>query len=515
MNSHQWKYTFLLKVGRGYEVINMSREQYGTGTMREFTDKRNGNKKYLCIIHINGEKKTKLFPHNPKGKKDALDWLNHMNQLKSSVENNEQTKLLVMRDTIDNYIEEKKPQKSKNITLKDAIASYIEKYEYPKLKDKIIKRNTYERTLSTFGRIPKSLLSMDIISITKDDLQTALNKMQSAEYANEVNSNKKTAVSAREVNKTYALIKRVLKNELANNRITSNPIDTLERRPVAKTEVQIFSIDDIKRMIGAIYYIEHSPKYSSLRMNLRLLYTLLITTGCRIGEALALKFNDISLEPGNETISITKTLDSHWYSDTSEVGLRINTPKTDRSKIGGNDGTRSIPILSKRLIRLLKNAMPATADKDRFLFATKNKTPISYHNAYKRWQCICIETARKCPHCGTKRPNDWNCVTCGTHVTRRSLQCPKCKTKRPTEWTCPTCGTTVREIHKHPHTCRHTVCSTMIQLGYPITNVAKLLGHSPEIALRIYTHASENYLDEMREMTERLRNKNKAKIEIK
>ena len=55
----------------------------------------------------------------------------------------------------------------------------------------------------------------------------------------------------------------------------------------------------------------------------------------------------------------------------------------------------------------------------------------------------------------------------------------------------------------------------MIQLGYPITNVAKLLGHSPEIALRIYTHASENYLDEMREMTERLRNKNKAKIEIK
>ena len=54
----------------------------------------------------------------------------------------------------------------------------------------------------------------------------------------------------------------------------------------------------------------------------------------------------------------------------------------------------------------------------------------------------------------------------------------------------------------------------MIQLGYPITNVAKLLGHSPEIALRIYTHASENYLDEMREMTERLRNKKKVKLEV-
>ena len=129
MNSHQWKYTFLLKVGRGYEVINMSRERYGSGTMRKFTDKRNSNQKYQCIIYINGEKRTALFPHDPAGKKAATDWLNHMNQLKNSVENNEQTKLLVMRDTIDNYIEEKKPKNNEHITLKDAIASYIETYE--------------------------------------------------------------------------------------------------------------------------------------------------------------------------------------------------------------------------------------------------------------------------------------------------------------------------------------------------------------------------------------------------
>ena len=164
---------------------------------------------------------------------------------------------------------------------------------------------------------------------------------------------------------------------------------------------------------------------------------------------------------------------------------------------------------------MLKNAMPANdADKDKFIFSTANGTPISYHNFYKRWQSICIETARKCPHCGTKRPTNWTC-DCGTVVNRRGLVCPKCKQKRPHEWVCPKCGTTVREVRKNPHACRHTVCSTMIQLGYSITNTAKLLGHSPEIALRIYTHASENYLDEMREMTEKLRNKNKTKIEVK
>ena len=246
----------------------MSREQYGSGTMREFTDKRNGNKKYMCIIHINGEKKTKLFPHDSAGKRAALDWLNHMNQLKNGVENGEQKKLKVMRDAIDKYIEEEKPKKTEKITLNDAIAAYIETYDAPRLKDKIIKRNTFERTMSTYGRIPKSLLSMDITTITKDTLQTAFNEMQFAEYVNDKNGKKKSYVSAREVNKAHSLIKKVLLNELANHRIDSNPIDTLERRPVAKKEVEIYSIDEIKRMLGAIYFIEHSSTYSSLKLDL-------------------------------------------------------------------------------------------------------------------------------------------------------------------------------------------------------------------------------------------------------
>ena len=490
----------------------MSRERYGTGTLREFTDKRNGHKKLMCIIHINGEKRTKIFSHDPAGKRDALDWLNHMNQLKNSVENGEQKKLKVMRDAIDNYIEEKKPKKC--ITLNDAIAAYIETYDAPRLKDKIIKRNTFERTMSTYGRIPKSLLSMDITTITKDTLQTAFNEMQFAEYVNDKNGKKKSYVSAREVNKAHSLIKKVLLNELANHRIDSNPIDTLERRPVAKKEVEIYSIDEIKRMLGAIYFIEHSSTYSSLKLNLRLLFTLLITSGCRIGEALSLTYSKISLENGHMKIKIDQTLDSHWYKKSKKKEPRINTPKTDRTAKGGGDGKRTIPILSKCLIRLLKNAMPANdADKDKFIFSTANGTPVSYQNFYKRWQSICIETARKCPHCGTKRPISWKC-DCGTVINRRGLVCPKCKQKRPQEWTCPTCGTIVREIHKNPHTARHTVCSTLIQLGYPINNVARMLGHSPEVALRIYTHASENYLDEMWEMTEKLRNKKKVKLEV-
>lgn len=54
---------------------------------------------------------------------------------------------------------------------------------------------------------------------------------------------------------------------------------------------------------------------------------------------------------------------------------------------------------------MLKNIMPTNdADKDRLIFETSNQTPTSYHNFYKCWQSICIETARKCPHCGTERP---------------------------------------------------------------------------------------------------------------
>ena len=339
--------------------------------------------------------------------------------------------------------------------------------------------------------------------------------MLSAEYANEVNDKKQPVVSAREANKALSLIKAVMLNELDNERITTNPLRTLKRRPIATTPVEIYSIGEVARMLGSIYYIEHSPTYSSLHMNLRLLFTFMITTGCRIGELLCLTYSKISLEKGHESIRIDQTLDSHWYDDTKKEGLRINTPKTDRSKFGGKDGIRVIPITSKRLIRMLKNIMPANdADKNRFIFETSNHKPISYNNFYKRWQSICRETARKCPHCGTKRPTSWKC-DCGTVVNRRGLVCPKCKEKRPQEWTCPTCGTTVREIRKNPHACRHTVCSIMIELGFSINNVAAHLGNSPEIALRVYTHASANFQDDIRETAERLRNKNKVKIVIR
>lgn len=232
-----------------------------------------------------------------------------------------------MRDTIDNYIEEDKSQENEHRTLKDAISSYIANYYAPRAKEKEIKEATFKRVLSTFGRIPASLLSMDITEIKKDTVQINLNKMLSAEYANEVNDKKQPVVSAREANKALSLIKAVMLNELDNERIKSNPLRRLKRRPVENKEVEIYSFDEIKQILGAIYYIEHSPVYSSLRMNLRLLYTLMITTGCRIGEILGLTFSKISLEKGHESIRIDQTLDSHWYDDTKEKGLRIHSPK--------------------------------------------------------------------------------------------------------------------------------------------------------------------------------------------
>ena len=470
---------------------NMSKAEYGAGSVVEFTDTRNGNKRWKSVIHIDGRQRTQKFPFTPEGKRAAFAWLREMAEQKKGNNN----------------------QHQQYITLTTAISEYIKNYDLPRLQKGQIKCDSYFRTLSTFNRIPASLLSMNTVDITKDDIKSALNQMTDPNYAEVVAKKKQKIVSNREINKALQLIKRVLRNEVANHRLPYNPAEFIDCEPTPKQEIEIFSKEEIRQLLSAVHYIKWSPIYNSVTHDFQLLLLILLFSGCRIGEALPLQIEDFDLTPGQEEMRIERNLDSHRYDDTKRVGLRITTVKGDKTHVGGRDGKRQVPLLSKFLIRKIRKLK--AEGKTGYLFATKNGGPISYNNFYKMWQSICVETARECPKCHTLRPNDWQCK-CGNRVTRRGRKCQKCGATRPTEWICPHCGETVREIHKKIHTTRHTACSILIELGTPITTVSKILGHaSPDISLRIYSHASSTYMDDLRNLVNSIRTKNRTKIKAK
>ena len=66
------------------------------------------------------------------------------------------------------------------------------------------------------------------------------------------------------------------------------------------------------------------------------MFTILLGTGCRIGEALGLRWEDVDLE--KRIISVNHTLVYYKHADDETSALRVSTPKTEA-------GTRTIPML--------------------------------------------------------------------------------------------------------------------------------------------------------------------------
>jgi len=87
-------------------------------------------------------------------------------------------------------------------------------------------------------------------------------------------------------------------------------------------KIKFFTVDELSRFLAACVPVKHA-KYQHSRMH-QALFTLLARTGLRIGEALALTWDDIDLKNG--TLSVTKTLIYPLNTDP-----RVTTPKTRSS----------------------------------------------------------------------------------------------------------------------------------------------------------------------------------------
>ena len=167
------------------------------------------------------------------------------------------------------------------------------------------------------------------------------------------------------------------------------------------------------------------------------LVSLLSCTGMRIGEALALTWNDFITKQGTPGISINKTLVNGTH------GLSFGAPKTSTSV-----RYLLLPDTMAQKLRKWQSKQKQYADdlgdlfenSHNLIFANSHGNPMSYSNWSRRY---------------------WHKATAAAGLPKNIT----------------------------PHCLRHTLASLLIARGTPIQVVSRQLGHSgTDVTLRIYTH---------------------------
>jgi len=192
-----------------------------------------------------------------------------------------------------------------------------------------------------------------------------LNEITSNEitrWQNDLQKNKKLAVGT--IKKIRGLLYTMFEDAISEEIININPIKnvkTLKEKRTTKdvrAELNPFSIEEIEKILN------------KTKEQDRNLIAFLFFTGLRIGECIALKWEDINLQ--NKTINVRRQI----------VKGEIRVLKTDNSK-------RIIPIIDI-LIPFLENQFLLTGNKKSFIFLTK-KSNKHYHDGGKIREQIWIK----------------------------------------------------------------------------------------------------------------------------
>ena len=153
-----------------------------------------------------------------------------------------------------------------------------------------------------------------------DKLTTPIIQQQVNKWADKANKGEKGAYA------NYSFLnninRRILQYGVTMQVIQHNPArDVIIPRKQQNKEhkVKFFSNQELKQFLD---YLEDLDQSSYENFFDYVLYKILLASGCRIGEALALEWSDIDLKKG--TISISKTLNRYQETNTpkSKAGLR-------------------------------------------------------------------------------------------------------------------------------------------------------------------------------------------------
>lgn len=250
----------------------------GNGEGSLYKDSKTG--RYIYAYYYNGKRNKIKQKQNEK----VSDFKARVTEIKNSVNKN-------------TYIDKDE------ITLEEVISKHIE-YKH---NTGITADRTYLRNKDSLTHLKKccQFLNKPIQKITTLDIKEDLPKF--------------TKYSQNTIDKDFRLLKAGFKIAVQDRLLLYSPIETISK-PKSKKEtvpVEALTVDEEKKFIKYLNSTEHEYNDAIL---------LMLYTGIRVGECLALTYNNINLK--DRTLTIERTL----TKDINDKFILGNKPKTQKGK---------------------------------------------------------------------------------------------------------------------------------------------------------------------------------------
>ncbi len=317
---------------------------YGQGTIGY---EKIGKYEYYTLQYYdnNGKKQKKRFPYTREGERNAKKYQKEVQKKKS------EGTMVTSTQTVATWTSE-----------------LINTYKIGSLK-----KSSLERILQSFNIIEVSpIANVPLDKLNGAVVQNFYNML--AEAWTDKNGKEHKPLSSSSVSKVHKLLVSAYKKAVQLRMISLNPMDTVDPVKVRTKEMSVFTWKEVGRIFRAIKKYDSYKFNNSQRYNYRLLFMMLLETGCRVGELLALRWEDISFQKREIYIHTNKARD----------GQEFNDPKT-------KSGNRHVPIIFDKLLEMLKEYRNKNGiiKMTGYVFENKSGGAISYQRVFLTWQRIC------------------------------------------------------------------------------------------------------------------------------
>ena len=316
-------------------------------------------------------------------------------------------KLIALANDVNSgsYIEPSK------LSLGDWLNNWLKQYKSINLKPKTY--DTYE-TQANYNIIP-AIGDIALKDLKTDDIQRY--------YNSKFNSGK--GLSSATIRKHHNILSGALNQAVESGFIQKNPAKGAELPTLKQKEIKVFTLDE------QMLFFQVAKDFSLLNA-----FIVNVDTGLRMGELLALTWDDIDFE--NELVNVNKNIifvkDREGKTGNENMLIVQDSPKTKAS-------TRKVP-LTQRSLSLLESLRQTQQKKSDIIFCSNKGTYVSPRN-YERAFLRVVEKA------GIEKCN--------------------------------------------AHTLRHTYATRLFECGVDAKVVSEFLGHSKvSHTLDIYTHVLPN-----------------------
>lgn len=182
--------------------------------------------------------------------------------------------------------------------------------------------------------------------------------------------------------KTKTVLKMMFDAAVIDDALPANPVSSTSRLRGQKKDVQALSVEDLNAVRSAVdSWMTKKRPGPKPNQDMPDIIDLLLATGCRIGEVLAIRWTDIDLSATPPTVSISGTI----KTETGKGTYRKPKPKSDASKRTIALPPFAVDVLMRRRVEQRPNHYNA-------VFATRNGTWHQVGNIERRWRTIRADT---------------------------------------------------------------------------------------------------------------------------